>query len=66
MTNGTIDNENKTPMKEVVAIAFLIIGPTCLLGGASMVWGWGGFLLVLGVMLTALGVTMAFSRTGKG
>lgn len=67
VANGTIDPEQqKTPMREIVAAGFLLLGPLMLIGGAMVIWGWGGVLFVVGVVLTALGVTMSISKTGKG
>lgn len=66
MANDRIRGESKTSKREIFAAVFLLAGPAMVIGGSVVVWGWGGFLLTLGLLATVLGVTMGVSRTGKG
>jgi hypothetical protein len=63
--NGTIPQENKTPAREVAAVFLLLLGVPMIFGGAGMLWGWGGVLILAGVLFTALGISLGLSKTGK-
>lgn len=65
MANGRIDETPKSITKDVVALLLILIGVVITIGGVKMMLGWGGVFTLAGVVLTALGVRLGLSRTGK-
>jgi hypothetical protein len=64
VTNGTIEDTSRTK-RDLVAVLFLLVGATLLIGGVAALAGWPGISVLFGLVLTGLGVSMGLSRTGK-
>lgn len=64
MTNGTIEETPKTT-RELVAVLFLVVGATLVIGGVAALAGWPGLAILFGTVFVVLGFRMGLSRTGK-
>jgi hypothetical protein len=66
MSNGTIPQGDKSALKEVIAVLFLVSGLTTVTIGLGIWLGKGAVMTFWGLVLTGLGATLGLSQTGKG
>lgn len=65
VSNGTIDGNDKSVLKEIFALLLVLIGCTGVITGVGMVWGKGGVLILLSATIGYIGFRLGVSKTGK-